>query len=81
MFVLNFIGMSIFSDIFNSDEIIIKYAIHPFNISKEEPILWNNIKLLFKYSYIIASLIISNYLANIIKNNITIKNKSFKNKN
>lgn len=73
--------MNIFSDIINSEKIIIKYAIHPFDIYKEQPILWNNIKILFICSYIISSLIISNYFVNLFKNKIKKENKKIKNKN
>ena len=36
---------SIFSPIYTSQTIIISYAIHPFNIVTEQPVLWNNIKI------------------------------------
>lgn len=51
----------------NSKEIIIKYAVHPFNLYEKNIVLWNNLKLLFCCSYLISSLIISNYFIKLFK--------------
>ena len=67
-FILDILGIFIFKDIFLSKKIIIKYAINPFDICEKQPQLWNNIKLLFVFSYIISSIIISNNIFKIIKN-------------
>ena len=67
-FVLDILGIIIFKDIFYAKKIIIKYAINPFDICEKQPQLWNNIKLLFVFSYIISSIIISNNIFKIIKN-------------
>ncbi len=67
-FILDILGIFIFKDIFLSKKIIIKYAINPFDICEKQPQLWNNIKLLFIFSYIISSIIISNNIFKIIKN-------------
>jgi len=67
-FILDILGIFIFKDIFYAKKIIIKYAINPFNICEKQPQLWNNIKLLFVFSYIISSIIISNNIFKIIKN-------------
>ena len=67
-FILDILGIFIFKDIFYAKKIIIKYAINPFDICENQPQLWNNIKLLFVFSYIISSIIISNNIFKIIKN-------------
>ena len=67
-FILDILGIFIFKDIFYAKKIIIKYAINPFDICQKQPQLWNNIKLLFIFSYIISSIIISNNIFKIIKN-------------
>lgn len=51
----------------HSKEIIIKYAVHPFNLYEKNIYLWNNIKIIFNISYLISSIIISNYISNIFK--------------
>ena len=53
-FILDILGIFIFKDIFYAKKIIIKYAINPFDICEKQPQLWNNIKLLFVFSYIIT---------------------------
>jgi len=65
-FILDILGIFIFKDIFYAKKIIIKYAINPFDICEKQPQLWNNIKLLFIFSYIISSIIISNNIFKII---------------
>ena len=67
-FILDILGIFIFKDIFYAKNIIIKYAINPFDICEKQLQLWNNIKLLFVFSYIISSIIISNNIFKIIKN-------------
>ena len=64
-----------------SKEIIIKYAMHPFNLYEKNVELWNNIKLIFNISYIISSLIISNFLSKFFKFNLKKKHKKNKEKN
>lgn len=67
-FILDILGIFIFKDIFYAKKIIIKYAINPFDICEKQPQLWNNIKLVFVFSYMISSIIISNNIFKIIKN-------------
>ena len=67
-FILDILGIFIFKDIFYAKKIIIKYAINPFDICEKQSQLWNNIKLLFIFSYINSSIIISNNIFKIIKN-------------
>lgn len=73
--------MKVFSKIMTSKEIIIKYAMHPFNLYEKNVELWNNIKLIFNISYIISSLIISNFLSKFFKFNLKKKHKKNKEKN
>ncbi len=86
-FILDILGIFIFKDIFYAKKIIIKYAINPFDICEKQPQLWNNIKLLFVFLYIISSIIISNNIFKIIKNikenkeKISKKNNNYYNKN
>ena len=40
-----FIYLSIFKPIYIADNILFSFAVHPFNICKEQPLLWNIIKL------------------------------------
>ena len=53
----------IFNPIFLSNEIIIKYAVHPFNICEKEPVLWEIIKKLFIFSNIFISFLFSNFIS------------------
>ena len=80
-FILDILGVFIFKDIFYAKKIIIKYAINPFDICEKQPQLWNNIKLLFIFSYIISSVIISNNIFKIIKNIKENKEKNSKKNN
>ena len=41
-----------------SDTVIFIYAVHPFNICKEQPIIWNIIKTLFIFNYFFINLIV-----------------------
>ena len=47
--------------IFNLSEVIFPYALHPFNIVKEYPELWDKIKKIFHVSNILVFFII-NYM-------------------
>ncbi len=56
--------MSIFYPIFISDEIIITYGLHPFNIYLENPLLWKYIKIVFIFTYVFSNFIFSNFIFN-----------------
>lgn len=60
--ILFILGIIIFFPIYLSNNLIFPYAIHPFNICKTYPVLWNNIKILFIIVYIFSSVIISNLI-------------------
>jgi len=50
----------IFKPIFISDTIIFPYAINPFNICKEQPVIWSIIKSLFIFNYLFSNFIFFN---------------------
>ena len=77
---------SIFKSIYYSNNIIISFAIHPFNIVSDQPQLWNIIKSTSIIFYLSTNIIISIFLSKIIfhkkiknsnnyKNKINIKNE------
>lgn len=57
-----FIGYNLFSPIYSSNNIIITYGIHPFNICNKNRELWQIIKYIFIFTYIFSSIIISNFI-------------------
>ena len=70
----------IFKNIFISNNIIIDFAIHPFNICESYPNLWNFIKITYLISNIFCNLIIFNFIYSLLfrKKNVT-KNNSISN--
>lgn len=52
--------------IFESDNIIIFFAIHPFNICEKFPVFWNSLKKLYILFCIISCFILSNSLISIL---------------
>lgn len=62
-FIIAFcIMLFIFKNIFCSNDILIDFAIHPFNICEKYPDLWNFIKITYLLSYSINILIIFNMI-------------------
>ena len=61
-----FIGYNLFAEIFVSNNVIITYGIHPFNICVENPELWKYIKIIFLITYIFSSFIISHFIYRIL---------------
>ncbi len=57
-----FFGYYFFSPILTAPHVIISYGIHPFDIVLKNPELWKYIKLLFIFTFIFSSFIISNFL-------------------
>lgn len=53
---------SIFSPIYYSENIIITYAIHPFNICESQPFLWNIIKVSSIFFYLFSIFILFFYI-------------------
>ena len=74
-FVLCFLSITILlliifmKPVFISDNIIFPYSFEEFNIVEKNPTLWFNIKLLYIFFYISASIIISNSIFNLIFKN------------
>lgn len=68
----------IFIPIYKTNNLIIPYAIHPFNICIEYPIWWKNIKIIFIITYVISNIIIANTIYSLIKRNVSQKNKQEK---
>lgn len=69
----------IFKDIFYSNNILIDFAIHPFNICEKYPDLWNFIKITYVLFYCCVVLIISNFIYSYIfhkKENLINENES-----
>lgn len=60
--ILSFIYFSFFYDIYISDEIIISFAVHPFNICERFPDVWFLIKIAYIPVSFISSLICINIL-------------------
>lgn len=65
-FILFIIGLLTFYPIYFSQNIIFKYAIHPFNLCAKFPKLWLFIKILFIILYIFSSIIVLNIIYNIM---------------
>lgn len=61
-FLLCLIGYYFFSSLYTSQEVIISYGLHPFNICTEEPILWKYLKSWFCISYCLSSFVLSHFL-------------------
>ena len=61
-----FILFFVFKDIFYSNNILIDFAIHPFNICEKYPDLWNFIKITYVLFYCCVVLIISNFIYSFI---------------
>ncbi len=73
------LAQKIFYSIFISEEIIITYGIHPFDICTKNPLLWKYVKISFIITYIFSNLIIPNLLYNRFLNKLFLK--IFKNYN
>ena len=76
----NIIMFLIFNKIFFSNNILIDFALHPFNICEKYPELWNFIKISYVLSFNICILIISQLIYSLIfskqKNNKNANNLS-----
>ena len=73
---------STFSPIYYSENIIITYAVHPFNICESQPILWNIIKVSSIFFYLFSIFILFFFISKKIfykkiKNNEENKNRIF----
>ena len=74
-----YIYWNIFYSIYFSDNIVIIFAIHPFNICEEQPYIWNIIKFSSIFFYIISQLIIFYFIfSKIFRKKIKKENYSIK---
>ena len=64
IFISCLVSLNIFYPIFISDEIIINYGVHPFNICLKNPLLWKYIKIVFIFTYVFSNFIFSNFIFN-----------------
>ena len=53
---------NLFYPIYSSNEIIITYGLHPFDICTKNPELWYLIKIIFIFTFIISNIVISNFI-------------------
>lgn len=60
--IICIISFNVFYSIYTTNEIIITYGLHPFNICSEYPKLWYYIKILFIVTLIFSNIIISNII-------------------
>ena len=95
IFIIFFIYYFLFKNLYTSNEIIISFAVHPFNLCEKYPIIWYYIKLLYIPVTLIASLICINTLysslftkkkvieekSNVIKSDLHLKIFNDKNNN
>ena len=56
------IAFKTFFPIYNAEEIIIEYGIHPFDICTQNPTLWQYIKKIYIFSFIFSNFVISNFI-------------------
>ncbi len=77
--VFSIIFIIILAPIFVSNNIIIFFAIHPFNVCEKFPIFWNNFKKIYILFCVISCFILSNSLISILF--LFINNLNFKSKN
>ena len=66
LFIFAILMFLIFKEIFFSDNILIDFALHPFNICEKYPDLWRFIKITYVISYFSCILIISNFVYSLI---------------
>ena len=62
MLIFCFIYYNLFTPIYSASEIIIPFAIHPFDICSQNLELWNFIKSVFIISFFISNIIISHFI-------------------
>ena len=73
--IIVIINFFIFYPVYLSDNIIIRFAVHPFNICKKYPDGWNLIKLTFIISSLVSNFLISNIIYSFLFNKSPNKKK------
>lgn len=60
----SFIGFKLFYPLYVADEVIIPYAIHPFDICSKNPELWDCLKKVYIVTFVFSSFCISSFIYN-----------------
>lgn len=66
LFLSLIVAYIIFFPLFTSQEVIITYGFHPFDICSKNPELWKYLKIIYIFTYVFSNLIISNSIFKII---------------
>ncbi len=62
LIISSFFVFKLFYPIYISQEVIITYGIHPFDICSKNPELWKYIKITYIITFIFSNIIINNFL-------------------
>ena len=62
LLVFSFFAIKLFYPLYIADEVIIPYAIHPFDICSKNPDLWHYIKITYIFTFIFSNLVFSNFI-------------------
>lgn len=62
LIIFSFFASKLFYPLYIADEVIIPYAIHPFDICSKNPDLWNYIKVTYIFTFIFSNLVFSNFI-------------------
>lgn len=62
LIIFSFFAIKLFYPLYIADEVIIPYAIHPFDICSKNPDLWNYIKVTYIFTFIFSNLVFSNFI-------------------
>ena len=62
LIVSSFFAIELFYPLYTADEIIIPYAVHPFDICSKNPDLWHYIKITYIFTFIFSNLVFSNFI-------------------
>lgn len=62
LIIFSFFASKLFYPLYIADEVIIPYAIHPFDICSKNPDLWNYIKVTYIFTFIFSNLVFSNLI-------------------
>ncbi len=62
LIMFSFFAIKFFYPLYIADEVIIPYAIHPFDICSKNPDLWHYIKVTYIFTFIFSNLVFSNFI-------------------
>lgn len=60
--LISIIAFILYSPLYSSNEVIIDIAVNPFNIVEEQPRIWEIIKPLFIFTFLISNITIFNFI-------------------